>query len=227
MKSAVLIPAMNEGPRIGSILTHVRTVFEGEIWVIDGGSSDDTAVQAQRLGARVVPQQGRGYADALRTGYRSVLNSGVERVVQLDADGQHPPSAIPRLLQALDSADLVMASREGTGSPSSWDRRLGNAALALLVRSSTGTVLRDVTSGFWALNHRSLMLLSAHMSDHIADANIRVLAARRGLQILELPVYMPDRDSGSSMHDGLAGLRHFWGSIAAVGSELRRPIEGP
>ena len=128
-------------------------------------------------------------------------------------------------LDALDAADWVLASRAGTKSPSSWDRRLGNAALALLVRTSTGTRLQDVTSGYWALNLRSLELFSTQMQSTVADANIRVLGARSGLRIVELPVYMPDREGGRSMHAGWSGLRNFWGSLSAVGSELRRPIE--
>jgi glycosyltransferase involved in cell wall biosynthesis len=226
MNSAVLIPAFNEGPRIGEILTEIQQVFEGQILVVDGGSSDQTVAIAESMGARVIHQSGSGYADALRCGYRALLQAGVDRVVQLDADGQHPPASIPRLLLALDSADMVMASREGTSSPSSWDRRLGNAALALLVRSSTGISLRDVTSGYWALNQHSLQLLADRMSADVADANIRILAARQGLRLLELPVYMPDRPGGTSMHDGFSGLRHFWDSLYAVGSELRRPTEG-
>jgi len=226
MKTAVLIPAFNEGPRIGAILCEIQQVFSGTILVVDGQSSDETVAIAESMGAVAIRQNGQGYADALRCGYQYLLDADVERVVQLDADGQHPPCSIPRLLQALDSADLVMASRAGTSSPSSWNRRLGNAALALLVRSSTGTTVQDVTSGYWALNQKSLAILAERMSAAVADANIRVLAARQGLRILELPVYMPDRQGGASMHDGLAGVRHFWDSLYAVGSELRRPSEG-
>lgn len=226
MREAVLIPALNEGPRIADCLIQVRRYFDGTVLVVDGGSTDNTCTMAKAHGAEVIQQEGQGYANALRSGYQALLARNVNAAVQLDADGQHPPAAIPQLLEALSGSDLVMASRAGTKSPSTWDRRLGNATLALLVRRVTGSPLRDVTSGYWALGESALNLLATHMPPTTADANVRVLALRQGLSIQEVPVYMPNRSGGVSMHDGMDGLRHFWDSIIAVGTELRRPRAG-
>ena len=207
-------------------LVQVRRFFAGTVLVVDGGSTDNTCTMAKAHGAEVIQQEGSGYANALRSGYQNLLARGIDSVVQLDADGQHPPSAIPQLFAALNGSDLVMASRSGTKSPSHWNRRLGNATLALLVRRVTGSPLRDVTSGYWALGPSALTFFANNMPATTADANIRVMAIRHGLDIQEIPIFMPNRSGGSSMHDGFAGLRHFWDSIMAVTTELRTPRAG-
>ena len=220
MSTAVLIPAYNEGPRIEAVLRVVRaTLSDAHLLVVDGGSQDGTVEAARRCGAEVIGQPGSGYADALRAGYRHLLHRGVARVGQLDADGQHPASALPALLAALDGHDWVIGSRAGTSSPGPLTRRAGNAALSLAVRASCGAHIADVTSGLWALSPAALSLFAARMPDHVADANVRVLAARSGLRIREVPVHMPARSGGASMHDGWQGVHNFQQSLRAVWSE--------
>ncbi|MFT5583298.1 MAG: glycosyltransferase involved in cell wall biosynthesis [Cognaticolwellia sp.] len=218
MLTAVLIPARNEGPRLAEVLAEVRRVQpQAQLWVIDGQSQDDTVQVAQACGAQVLQQAGKGYAAALATGYQALANSGVERAVQLDADGQHPPAAIPRLLRCLDQADLVFASRQGTSSGGPWSRRAGNAALAAVVRQRTGLDLHDVMSGFWATNAHAIQTLAQILAPGCADANVRIASWRAGLRLHEAPVAMPERSGGHSMHQGWAGARNFALSLWAAG----------
>ena len=222
---AVLLPARDEGPRIGAVLQAARQALPtARLLVVDGGSTDDTAARARHMGAEVIGQPGRGYADALRAGYAHLLHDpAIGAAVQLDADGQHPASALPALLAALEAsgADWVIGSRAGTRSPGPWGRRLGNAALSGAVWLACGQHIADVTSGLWALNRAALAVLARQMSARTADANVRVLAVRAGLRVREVPVQMALRDGGASMHDGLAGLRHFRQSLWAVWDEAR------
>jgi glycosyltransferase involved in cell wall biosynthesis len=222
MRATVLIPAFEEGPRIAAVLRAARAALPAaDLLVVDGGSTDDTAAVAAGEGARVIGQPGRGYADALRAGYRHLLSAGVQHVVQLDADGQHPPSALPELIAALSDADWVIGSRQGTDSPGPLRRRVGNAALSLAVRAACGARIADVTSGLWALGPVALALFAERMPDDVADANVRVLAVRQGLSIRELPVHMPARSGGVSMHGGWQGVLHFHQSLQAIWSEAR------
>lgn len=225
LSTAVLIPARDEGPRIGATVQAVRRALPGVgVLVVDGGSRDDTAERAARAGARVIPQAGTGYAGALLTGYRELLSSPARQVVQLDADGQHPPSAAPLLLHALGTGrHLVIASRHGTLSPGDLPRRAGNHLLAGLVRVLTGAPLHDVTSGFWALDRHALDLLSRHLPADCADANVRVLAVRLGLRPLEVPVRMSTRQAGRSMHDGWRGVANFATSVRRTVQASRLP----
>lgn len=211
-----LIPAHNEAPRLGAVLAELNL----PVLVVDDRSQDGTAAIALAAGATVIPSARPGYAGAIATGHAWMRARGVDRCVQLDADGQHPPDAVHRLLQGLEHANLVTGSRHGTTSPSSWDRKAGNALLSMGVRALTRVPLQDVTSGFWACDAKTSALV-AGLNGAVADANIRVLAVRAGLRVHELAVDMPGRSGGASMHDGWHGVRNLGRSIRAMASAAR------
>jgi glycosyltransferase involved in cell wall biosynthesis len=224
MSLTVLIPAFNEAEHLPHTLQGLARVLPGTpVVVVENGCTDGTPELARGLGARVISQPGRGYTATIVAGYRHCLSQGTTRLLQLDADGQHPPSAAPALLEALAGADMVTGSRQGTGSPGTFPRRAGNALLAAAVRRATGAPLQDVMSGFWALGPRALELFAERfpLPGGAADANVRVFALRQGLTLRELPVYMPVRTSGDSMHSGLQGLRGFAASVRSLALQLR------
>ncbi len=224
MKTGVLLPARNEAPRIAQTLAAIKTFLpDAIVLVVDGASKDGTSELARRAGAHVLHFDRAGYARALAMGYRASLDLGVDRLIQMDADGQHPPHAAPMLLDALGPANMVIGSRHGTGSPGSIGRRSGNAVLALLVRVLVGQNLKDVTSGFWAMDHRTLTAFSRCFPDDVADANIRVLATRMGLRLEEKAVRMPLRSGGRSMHDGIHGVANMVRSLWAAVREASSP----
>lgn len=212
MPLCVLIPALNEAEHLPRTLGDLARALPGvPVIVVENGCTDATPELARSLGARVVSQPGRGYAATLAVGYRACLDLGFERLVQLDADGQHPPHEAPALITALADADMVTGSRAGTGSPGTLPRRAGNALLATAVRALTAAPLADVMSGFWALGPRALDLFARAfpLPGGAADANVRVFALSQGLRVLERPVFMPVRTAGDSMHSGLPGARNF------------------
>ena len=216
----ILIPARNEAPRIAPVIrSSLAAIPLARVLVVDGGSTDATAAVATALGAEVIQQDGTGYADALRSGYRHLCDEA--SLIQLDADGQHPPEVLPRMAAALASSNWVIGSRSGTTSPGPLSRRAGNAALSLAVWAACGHRIQDVTSGLWALDSAAITAFADHFPDDVADANVRVMAARNGLSIQEIPVPMIARDSGESMHDGLAGVRNFQRSLRAIWREAR------
>jgi glycosyltransferase involved in cell wall biosynthesis len=217
VRRCALIPAFNEAHSIVPVLKGLRAVLpQIGILVVDDGSTDGTGELALEAGAQVLRLERGGYARALTAGYRHLLGQSVEQVIQLDGDGQHPPEEAPRLLAYLDQANWIVGSRANTRSPAPFSRRLGNAALAGAVRALTQVPLQDVTSGFWALDQKALELFATHFPQDVADANIRVMAARKGLVICEHPVQMSSRQEGESMHDGLAGFSNWGRSVMAV-----------
>ena len=122
---------------------------------------------------------------------------------------------------SLERANWVVGSREGSHSPGTWSRKIGNAALSRVVNQLVDLQLRDVTSGFWALDRKALEVFSSRFPQDVADANIRILGARAGLIIREIPVQMECRGAGESMHDGWAGISNLRRSVRALWRENR------
>lgn len=106
----VVIPAWNEQDCVGSVVTEVRGhAADVDVLVIDDGSSDATAAVTARAGAIVARlPYNPGVGGAMRLGYRYGLENGYDAMVQLDADGQHDPRHLDRLIAGLDHADLVV-----------------------------------------------------------------------------------------------------------------------
>src|SRR5262249_11408549 len=124
--------------------------------VVDDGSTDRTAARAEQAGVRLIRHTAnRGKGQALRNGFAAA--TGYDIVVTLDADGQHAPEDVPRLVAALQSADLVVGARPRT-RPVPAPRRLGNDWSARFLSWLAGTPIPDVQSGFRA--HRAALLIA-------------------------------------------------------------------
>ncbi len=178
---------------IGSTLREVKE-FCSRIIVVDDGSRDDTAAEAEAGGARVVFHgRSRGVGAALKTGLKEALKlSHVEYVVTLDADGQHDPSDIPRLLKPLieGKADMVIGSRLLT-EPSSMPRHrlLANKLLSWLTTKACGLKVSDSQSGFRAYNRRAVeTLLNGFRENYSWASSVVIESARRGLKVAEVPI---------------------------------------
>jgi glycosyltransferase involved in cell wall biosynthesis len=200
----LVLPARNEGPRVAAVVHALRTVLPGiPALVVVNGSTDDTASRALEAGAEVL-RSPPGYAGALRVGLGAARARGCAWAIQLDADGQHPAEALPRLLEALESADLVVGSRF-LGDPGYVVpplRRLAIAGLSRLASWRAATPLTDVTSGLRAWNARALDALVPAFPEPVADGNLLVRAVRAGLRVREVHVPMRARAGGVGMHDG-------------------------
>ncbi len=205
----VVLPAFNEAERIAEVLRTVsRAVPEAQLVVVDDGSRDATVEVARRAGARVLRHPfNLGYGAALQTGYQDALERGTELLVQMDADGQHDAGDVDALLQPLREGrcDLVIGSRFISTSDYEMDalRQLGRRLFELLGRLS-GLAVRDPTSGFQAMNRRVLALYGEDFfpADY-PDIDVLVMARRRGIRILEVPVSMHASPRRSTLHGGL------------------------
>ncbi len=201
-----IIPAYNESGSVGDVVRGVRRRL-ADVLVIDDHSTDDTAEEARQAGARVASLPvNLGYAGALQTGYMVALREGYDFVVQMDADGQHLPEDIPKLLApVLSSAcDIAIASRYLSDSTykTSFCKRLGQQLFAAIAGFYTKRTVTDPTSGFQAMT-RAVFTEYARgfFPDDYPDADLLIAVSRMGFRSTEVGVRM-NQCNGRSMHDG-------------------------
>ena len=226
----LIVPAFDEAERLPGLLAELRRTHPDlAVLVIDDGSRDATAAVAARAGARVVRHPfNLGYGAALQTGYKYALANGVERLVQMDADGQHLPAEIPGLLEPLrrGDCDLVVGSR--FLGPSDYRmgavRSLGRHLFRALARAA-GLAITDPTSGFQAMNRRALALFAGdwYPSDY-PDVDVLVRAARSGLRLREEPVRMAAGVRASTLHSGWKPFYYVYKMLLSMWAATgRRP----
>jgi hypothetical protein len=189
-----VIPALNEAACIGEVIAQVRRHGGVDVLVVDDGSTDDTVAIALLNGARVLRAPlWQGAWGAIQTGIRYALRHGYSGVVTLDADGQHEPAYLPRLLEAGRTADVVIAACPSRGS------RLRHLAWRHF-RLLTGFGIEDLTSGFRYYSARACRILATREATLLDYQDIGVLLLLRSarLSIAEVPVEMNARRSGAS-----------------------------
>jgi glycosyltransferase involved in cell wall biosynthesis len=193
----VVIPAYNEAHSIGRVLAQVRAQLpDAELLVVDDGSSDGTADQAEAAGARVVRQPyNKGNGAAVKAGLRAATG---DVVLLLDADGQHDPADIPRVLEPIGPYDLVVAARS-RASNASLARGWGNAALNWLASYLTGMRIDDLTSGFRAMKLDQIMEFIHLLPNGYSYPTTSTLAfIKAGYSVKFVPVEARRRAGGAS-----------------------------
>ena len=165
-----LIPGYQEGPRIAAVVAGARLHLP--VIVVDDGSTDDTAAQAEAAGATVLRQvPNRGKGAVLRAGFRYALERGAEAVVTLDADGQHDPSEIPAFIGAFEAAstarpELIVGRRDFGSMP--LVRRLSNTVGGLVLSAAVGQHVPDNQSGYRLIGRRLMEALLDSSEDGFA-----------------------------------------------------------
>jgi len=210
VRTLVFIPAWNEEHSVAAVIAGVRESLPGaDLLVVDDGSGDETAAKAREAGALVASLPfNQGLGAALQTGYLYALREGYEACAHLDADGQHPPAEVARLLEEIyaDRADLVIGSRYSDPDAEAaaddyrptFSRRIGIGVFRFFLTLATRQRFTDTTSGMRAANRRVMALFSEHYSPDFAEIESLQLAVREGLRVEEVPVRMLERAGGSS-----------------------------
>ncbi|WP_161539639.1 glycosyltransferase family 2 protein [Paramagnetospirillum kuznetsovii] len=213
----VIIPALNEASNLEILLPNIPPRIGDHdlgVLVIDDGSTDDTSEMATKLGVLAarnpVP---RGQGAALRVGYQVLARCGVEVGVTMDADNQHRPSDIARLVEPIltGQADLVIGSRvKGSADAVSWTRSMGVFSLSHLISVLSGHYITDCSSGFKAFRMNSISKLNLR-EDQFQASEVIIEAAKKGLRIQEVPIHIARREHGTSRKGGnfLYGLFFF------------------
>jgi glycosyltransferase involved in cell wall biosynthesis len=225
----VLIPAFNEEKCVGRVVEGVVRLGYPAL-VIDDGSVDRTAEEAETAGATVLRLPvNLGVGGALRGGFRYALTHGYTTVVQCDADGQHDPAEIAVLLDAMQhhAAELVVGSRFDADEhfQVGFARRLVMHRLARIASRRTGVLITDATSGFRAIGGRLLGAFAASYPAEYLGDTIEALAqaGREGYTVAQVGVRMRPRAAGVSTSSPVASVWYLVRVIAALWLQGFRP----
>lgn len=230
-RTLVIVPAWNEEANIASTVREIRSATpEFDVVVIDDGSTDHTAREARAAGATVLQLPfNLGVGGAMRTGFRYAERHDYDRVIQVDADGQHDPADIVRVLDGLEEADISIGARfaERGDYTVRGPRRWAMVLLAFVLSRIARTKLTDVTSGFRAANRRAIRQYVAYYpAEYLGDTiDSLVAAVHNGLTVTQVPVEMRPRRHGQPSQRPIGAMVYLFRSVfALVFAVLRQPV---
>jgi glycosyltransferase involved in cell wall biosynthesis len=224
VRAAAVIPAFDASRTIADVVARTRAAFDGlgTTYVVDDGSSDDTADLAARAGAVVLRHEtNRGKGRALRTGLARASADGHDAAVTLDADGQHPPEEAVRLARLdVDRRTLVLGIRDLKGAGAPRPNRISNAISNGFLSMFSRRLLADTQCGLRRYPLPRTLEVGGRDDGYAFEAEIILLAIAAGIPILEVPiqvVYPEDRTTHfDSVRDPMRVVRRVVATLVST-----------
>jgi glycosyltransferase involved in cell wall biosynthesis len=224
----IIIPAFNEQAALGKVIAEIKALDPADVGaeldtvVVDDGSADRTSEVATAAGARVLRLcRNLGIGGAVQSGLRLAYRENFDMAIQLDGDGQHPPSELKRLIapaSAASAPDLLVGTRyrDKDNFRSTLLRRLGSWWLRTLLRIVARVKVSDPTSGYRVYGKRALALFNETYPYDFPEPESLAVARARGLSIAEVPVQMRERQGGTSSIAGFSTIYYMFKVTIAV-----------
>lgn len=214
-KCLIIIPAYNEAENIEKVVDNLITNYpQYDYIVVNDGSSDTTRDICRKREYQYLNLSiNLGIGGAVQTGYKYAKDKGYEVAVQMDGDGQHDVSYLEKMLPYLESgeADIVIGSRfiDREGFQSSFLRRVGIKFLSSLIWVCTRQKIKDVTSGFRAVNKGFIDVYARYYPTDYPEPEAIISAIMHGGKIKEVSVMMQERLSGDSSINFLRSIYYM------------------
>ena len=231
-RTLIIIPAYNEEGSVGKVVKEVKLYLPGaDTLVVNDGSTDLTSLKARTAGAIVLDLPfNLGIGGAMQAGYKFALEKKYDIAIQVDGDGQHDPKEIPKLLRALEEkeVDMVIGSRFIGDSEfkSSMMRRLGISIFSKAISLIVGQKITDPTSGFRAVNQKTIRLFSTDYPQDYPEPEVLVLLHQCGLKMAEVPIVMNERYAGESSITKIRSIYYMVKVLLAIFVDCfkKRPV---
>ncbi len=211
MKTCIIIPTYNEKENITDLIGAIFNlkIPELEIIVVDDNSPDGTADMVEKISNQypitLIKRRGKmGIGSAYITGFKKALSINCEYIFEMDADFSHKPQDVPRMIEALASADLVIGSRKiKHGHIVGWNfkRKFMSNGAMFFSRLFLGLKTKDVTAGFRAFRRKVLLSIDldkVKSNGYAFQEEMLYRTEKKGFRIKEIPVTFTDRTKGSS-----------------------------
>jgi glycosyltransferase involved in cell wall biosynthesis len=231
-----VVPAYNEAATVGKVVEALhRETPHVHVVVVDDGSTDQTAMRAEEAGARVLRLPfNLGIGGAVQAGFKYAQEHYYDYMVQVDGDGQHDPTQIPLLFEAMDrhGVDMICGSRfvSPTGYVAPISRRSGIHIFAFLLSRLLRQPLTDPTSGFRLYNRRAISIFARDYPHDYPEVEAVLMLHHHRLTMREVPVRMFQRGGGVSSIGGSGKSAYYMIKVLLalfVGLARARPVPDP
>ena len=188
VETSIVISAYNEEAGLPEVLGKLSRVIDGsyEVIVVDDGSTDGTARVAKEFACRVIRhRENLGKGAAMRSG---TLTARGDKIIFLDADGQHPANLVPKIARLLDMHDMAVACRTQDGGNLSRIHRIGNFVLGNLIRRVYHYKPHDPLTGFIGMKRSHLLHMKLDSTGFTVETEIAIKSASMGLDVIDIPI---------------------------------------
>ena len=226
MKIAAIVPAYNEEKAITAVVNDILQTAQIQnlsitVVVVNDCSKDSTSEIISKLNCVALDLPiNLGIGGAVQTGFKYAFENGFDFAIQIDGDGQHPASEIPKLINAIkeNNLDVVIGSRfvSKEGFQSSLVRRMGINYFKWLNRFLVGVVVNDSTSGFRLINKKALEIVSEYYPDEYPEPEAVILYSLNKLKIGEVSVNMRERQGGVSSIGAVSSVYYMFKVSLAI-----------
>jgi glycosyltransferase involved in cell wall biosynthesis len=226
MKIATIVPAYNEEKSIANVVSDILLVAQSQnlsitVIVVNDCSKDSTSEIISKLNCVALDLPvNLGIGGAVQTGFKYAFENGFDYAIQIDGDGQHPASEIPKLINAVieNNLDVVIGSRfmSKEGFQSSAVRRFGINYFKWLNRFLVGIKINDSTSGLRLINKKTLEIVSEYYPDEYPEPEAIILYSLNKLKIGEVSVNMKERQGGVSSISSVSSIYYMFKVTLAI-----------